>query len=359
MKSSASKTIRNIIKTWYRKNRRNLPWRETSDPYKIWVSEIILQQTRVSQGTGHYLKFVTRFPDLKTLAAATEEEVLKTWQGMGYYTRARNMHKTALLLTNAHGGAFPCTPEELAKLPGIGSYTAAAIASIAFQYPVATIDANSMRIIARLYGIHQDIRSAGIKKKTETLAMELLDRENPGEFNQALMDFGSLQCTPGIPDCGSCPLNHYCEAHLTGMVNKIPLLRQKKRLRHRYFHYLVITDGTSVWLHKRTENDIWHSLYEFPLAEMPSGKRPDAGSWFKTTGIPHIQPEKISETYRHTLSHQLIHARFYEVTVPCGQKPKGNDLIPVPVKSLGSYPLPVLIARYLADSGIAHYRQKG
>lgn len=333
-----------------------MPWRETSDPYKIWVSEIILQQTRVSQGISHYLKFVTRFPDLRTLASATEEEILKTWQGMGYYTRARYMHKTALLLTNDFGGTFPSTPKELAKLPGIGPYTAAAIASMAFQYPVATIDTNIMRIITRLFGIHQDIRSSVTKKKAEALAMELLDRENPGEFNQALMDFGSLQCTPGVPICGSCLLNQYCKAHLTGMVNKIPFSRQKKKLLHRYFHYLVLTDGTSLWLHKRTENDIWHSLYEFPLAEMPAGKRPDADSWYKATGIPNIQPEKISETYRHTLSHQLIHARFYEVNVPFGQKISVKDLLRVPVRSLGLYPMPVLITRYLQDSGIENYR---
>jgi len=359
MKNSNSIIISNIIKSWYRENKRNLPWRGSSDPYKIWVSEIILQQTRVSQGITHYLKFITRFPDLKTLALASEEDVLKTWQGMGYYTRARNMYKTALLLANDYGATFPGTPEELAKLPGIGHYTAAAIASIAFQYPVATIDANTMRIIARLYGIHQDIRSVNIKKKTENLAMELLDRDNPGEFNQAMMDFGSLQCTPGIPYCGSCPLNHHCMAHLSDMVSEIPLRLQKKKLRHRYFHYLVIRDETSVWLHKRTGNDIWHSLYEFPLLEMPPGKRPGADSWYKATGFSCIKPEKISETYVHTLSHQLIHARFYEVTIPAGQKPTVNELIRVPINSLGSYPLPMLIVRYLADSRIAYYQQKG
>lgn len=359
MKGSVSETIRSKIKAWYRKNRRDLPWRKTSDPYHIWVSEIILQQTRVSQGIGHYLKFVSRFPDLKTLAAATEEDVLKTWQGMGYYTRARNLYKTAVLITDSYNGIFPGTLEELVKLPGIGSYTAAAIASIAYRYPVPTIDANVIRIIARLYGMQQDIHSAGLKKKIETLTMELLDQENPGEFNQAMMDFGSLQCTPGVPGCSSCPLNQYCKAHLTGMEDKIPMRKEKKKLQHRYFHYLVLTDHGHVWLHKRTGNDIWHSLYEFPLAEMPAGKQPDAESWYKATGIPDIQPEKISKTYRHTLSHQMIHATFYQATIPPGHKQPGDEFVRVPVQSIGTYPLPVLIARYLADSGTADYRQKG
>lgn len=349
--------IRNTINIWYRSNRRILPWRDTSDPYKIWISEVILQQTRVAQGISYYLKFITRFPDLRTLASANEEEILNAWQGMGYYTRARNLHKAARILLNSYKGRFPETPEKLKELPGIGPYSSAAIASMAFQYPVAAIDANTIRIIARLYGIRRPLSQAKTKKRIEKLAADLLDTEKPGEFNQAIMDFGSLVCTPLNPDCSSCPLQKNCRAYSLGITEKIPTNTPKRSLRQRYFHYLVLTDGTFICLQKRKETDIWNSLYEFPLVELPPGKYPTKDDWHRVTGIPNIFPQKISEKYRHALSHQIIHATFYQAP-PINNHQTVDTMLFIPVLSLKKYPMPQLIRRYLTDSGMIPLEKK-
>lgn len=340
--------IREKIKAWYLSNRRSLPWRETRDPYRIWIAEVILQQTRVQQGREYYRRFVGRFPDLKSLAGAEETEVLKVWEGLGFYSRARNMHTAARQIYNNDKGNFPDTYTEILKLPGVGSYTAAAVASMAFAEPRAVLDGNVHRVLSRLFGIRESREQSPSTSRIFRKAEGLLDAADPGTHNQALMELGALVCTPRQPSCRSCPVRDHCVAYSRGLTAILPARPRKIKRAKRYFHYLVIRGANTVWLGQRRAKDIWQGLYEFPLFETPgpaSAKRL-AGSrpWSLFLG-PGKFPDRVSRTDTQVLSHQEIYASFYQVPDEGQKVPPGYTR--VAVEELNRYPVPKLIGRYL------------
>ncbi len=323
---------------WYLQNKRDLPWRKTTDPYRIWLSEIMLQQTRVAQGTPYFLKFTETFPTVHDMAASLEEHILKLWQGLGYYSRARNLHATAKQVAFDMGGSFPGSYAGLLKLKGVGEYTAAAIASISYGEPVPVVDGNVYRVLARYFGIETDISASGAKKQFTEVAASLLPKDDAATFNQAIMEFGALQCVPKSPDCGICIFNTECAAFLTGRVGQLPVKLKKTKVTNRFFNYLIVNDaaGNTV-VTKRTAKGIWHNLYEFPLIEAEnevlaedmmeiiksyfdktprsSGIPPGDGNAalpdmaFTPKSITLLHPERIL----HKLSHQHLSIRFWEV----------------------------------------------
>ena len=304
-----------IIK-WYLENKRDLPWRNTRDPYFIWLSEIILQQTRVEQGMKYYLAFEKRFPNVKSLASAKEDQVLKLWQGLGYYSRARNLHFAAKQIMNEFGGKFPTAYNDIRSLKGVGDYTAAAIASFAYDLPYAVVDGNVYRLLSRYFGIDTPIDSTAGKKQFSEIAQSLIDGNKPSVYNQAIMEFGSQQCKPGLPDCQSCPLVQSCVAFKTKTVADLPVKEKKTSTRNRFFHYLVIKEKDSFFIRKRKEKDIWQGLHDFPLIE--TSKRMKENNLFNSDVWKEQLPyqykiEKVSGEFKHILSHQLIHAKFYEI----------------------------------------------
>ena len=335
-----------IILHWYSENKRSLPWRTTIDPYKIWLSEIILQQTRVAQGVPYYLRFIENFPEIKDLAGASEEEVLKIWQGLGYYSRARNLHTTAKIIIDERQGKFPQNYEELLALPGIGDYTASAIASICFDKPEAVLDGNVYRVLARYFGVDIPINSTKGKKYFRSLAQELIDSDQIRDYNQAIMEFGAVQCTPANPDCNNCPLSTGCMAFTNNKVNELPVKNRKFRIRDRYFNYLVGVDSEKrTQLVQRKHDDIWKSLYEFPLLETTS--EVNIGEIYKHCNEL-LMVSEVEEVYEidygtsiHKLSHQRLHTRFWIV------KTNKNFLAGIPVEKLDQYPVPVPIAKFI------------
>ncbi|MDX5345754.1 MAG: A/G-specific adenine glycosylase [Hymenobacteraceae bacterium] len=342
---------------WYHQHKRSLPWRDTQDPYAIWLSEIILQQTRVAQGLPYYLRFIEAYPTVKAMAAATEEEVLRLWQGLGYYSRARNMHQTARYIANDLDGNFPDNYQTLLKLKGVGEYTAAAIASFAFKEKVAVVDGNVFRVLARVYGLQDDIATPAGKKVFQKLANELIPEDRPDEFNQAVMEFGAIQCTPALPDCLFCPLQQVCFAFNHGLVQELPVKSKAKKARTRYFHYFVYTLGNKLYLRKRGPNDIWQGLYDFALSSSEQKKLTFSEIVAETQATHEwIEPEQVKpplKTYKHILSHQRILADFYEIRLK-NELPEaflqetGLQLFaPEQVEQL---PKPVLISNYLKDA---------
>lgn len=306
-----------IVLNWYTTHKRELPWRDTTDPYLIWISEIILQQTRVAQGYEYFLRFVRHFPDVVTLASASEDEVMKCWQGLGYYSRARNLHAAA----RGMNGVFPNTYKEVRALKGVGDYTAAAICSIAYGLPYAVVDGNVYRVLARYYGIDTPIDATAGKKLFATLADEMLDKSHPATYNQAVMDFGALQCTPKSPDCRCCPLSDSCYALSKGSVAKLPVKSHKTKISNRYFNYLYARTGTCTFIYKRTGDDIWKNLFELPLIETESDKSeeeflssPTFCSLLADGELPVVR--SVLRNMKHVLSHQVIYANFYEVVLP-------------------------------------------
>jgi len=347
---------------WYKINKRNLPWRKTNDPYKIWLSEIILQQTRIDQGLKYYLDFVNNYPDIKLLAKASEEQVLKLWQGLGYYSRARNMHKTARDIVENHQGSFPVKYDDIINLKGIGEYTAAAIISFAYNQAYPVVDGNVMRFLSRIYGIKTPVNSTAGKKEIYSLALDLIDKDQPGEFNQAIMEFGALQCKPHNPDCKNCIFQLECTAYKEGSVANIPVKINTIKIRKRYFHYFLLLDGVEIFLNKRTSNDIWQNLYDFPHIEANrffsnNHIAEEIASQFK---IPKDQMQiiNISNEYKHILTHQRIYARFYVVEIldqVLFRKLKTlnrNQFICVGKETINDYPLPRLIDKYLIENQI-------
>jgi A/G-specific adenine glycosylase len=306
---------------WYEKHKRELPWRDTKDAYKIWISEIILQQTRVNQGLDYYYRFIERFPEVQSLAAATEDEVLKYWQGLGYYSRARNLHKAAQQVVSRFGGKFPDQYADVLSLSGVGDYTAAAICSFAYNLPFAVVDGNVFRVLSRLFGIDTPIDSGQGKKDFKLLAEELLDKKHPGQNNQAIMEFGALQCTPVSPACESCPLSTHCIALASGNVSTLPVKTQKVKTRARYFNYLFIKHKNNTYLQKRTGNDVWKNLYEFPLIEadrLLEEYEIFQHSYFTniTAGInTEISIRLLSAPLKHVLTHQQIYAQCFIVEI--------------------------------------------
>lgn len=344
--------IQDTLLKWFDANRRDLPWRHNPTPYEVWLSEVILQQTRVSQGMDYYLRFIERWPTVVDLAKASEEEVLKMWQGLGYYSRARNLHHCAQQVTSEYEGQFPSDYEKLKRLKGIGDYTAAAIASIAFNLPHAVVDGNVYRVLARLYDIDTPININEGQKLFAQLAEDLLNRKQPGLHNQALMEFGALHCTPKNPDCMLCPLQAQCLAFAHQTVMQRPVKLQKVKVTTRYFNYLVIKTNDCIYLHKRSDNDIWKNLYDFPCIESEQPMSVEeivASEQFKQ--IIENKPfiiVKASPVFIHKLTHRTILAQFIEIKLEKKLlRIETKDLFLTPETDLGTFPIPRLIDLYL------------
>jgi len=338
-----------IIK-WYRANKRDLPWRNTRDPYLIWISEVILQQTRVNQGYDYFMRFTNRFADVNSLANASEEEVLKIWQGLGYYSRARNLHAAAKDIMIRFNGIFPNDYKSIISLKGIGEYTAAAIVSIAYDLPYAVVDGNVFRVLSRIFAIDAPIDTGEGRKVFNLLAQELMDKGDPATFNQAIMEMGALQCISVNPDCSKCPVNSFCLAYGGHNVKKYPFKKGKTKTRNRYFNYFEIRNGTYTYIIKRTGKDIWRNLYEFPLIEtfhdLPIDellKNEDFLKWFGN-----IDNIYVTHTWRtkHVLSHQIIYANFYRIDI---KNPLWNidDFIKTDKEHLMHYPVSRLVNKYM------------
>lgn len=340
--------ISEILLDWYAREGRDLPWRRTRDAYRIWLSEVILQQTRVAQGTAYYHRFTERFPDVCALAAATEDEVLKVWQGLGYYSRARNLHAAAKHIASRFAGRFPQTYEEVRALPGVGDYTAAAICSAAYGMPCAAVDGNVYRVLARLFDLDTPTDTAAGRREFARLAQSLLDAARPGAFNQAVMDFGATVCTPLRPRCEACPLADRCLAFGAGTVAERPVRRGAVQVRDRWFHYLHIVCVGRVVLQRRGAGDIWQGLYQFPLIET------DAPADFAAVGATETFRAWVGETWTlrrsatlplHQLTHQRLHATVHLIEVP--QLTELSAASAVDAASLGDYAVPRLLERYL------------
>ncbi|MFM2207532.1 MAG: A/G-specific adenine glycosylase [Bacteroidota bacterium] len=338
---------------WYHANARDLPWRNTRNPFRIWLSEIILQQTRVEQGKPYYERFVAEFADISSLADSSEEKVLRLWQGLGYYSRARNLHKAARQVRDSHGGVFPKNYEDIRALSGVGDYTAAAIASFAFKLRYPVVDGNVYRFLSRLYGIDTPIDGTAGKKAFVALANELILDAPPDLFNQAVMEFGALQCVPVNPDCGACIFRTECAARKLKKVDSLPVKAKKQKVRDRYFHYLVIREGSNLYLRQRTSKDIWQHLWEFPMLESMRPWKPErllaaCRSEFSTD---RMEMKGTVHKARHLLSHQSLHATFYEFTVK-GKTAMPKDWKKVSLAKLEKYPMPRLIEKYLQQCGM-------
>lgn len=338
---------------WYKEHQRDLPWRGTQDPYRIWLSEIILQQTRVNQGLPYYLRFLEAFPTVTDLARANEQQVLRLWQGLGYYSRARNLHKCAKVIVDNYKSIFPDTYAELLKLPGIGEYTAAAIASFAFKEAVAVVDGNVFRVLSRLYGIETAINSPAGKKQFTELANSLIDKKLPHEFNQGMMEFGALHCTPKNPDCESCVFKKRCVANQQDLQDKLPVKIKPKKARNRYFNYFIIEYNHQVLMKKRTSGDIWQSLYDFLLVETPRAVTPKKlipGNEVLSDLFKNRKGEITGfKNYKHVLSHQIIHATFNHLVLKAKPKRIPTELEWVALKKLDTLPKPILINKFLID----------
>ena len=344
-----------LLLSWYNINHRDLPWRHTQDPYKIWVSEIIFQQTRIEQGRDYYLRFLDRFRFIDDLAAANEKDVLKLWQGLGYYSRARNLHHSAKEIVRRYKGKFPSNYEEIRNLKGIGDYTAAAIASIAYGLPCPVVDGNVLRFFSRYFGVPDPIDKATGKKAILHLARDRMGKTNPGKFNQAIMEFGALQCRAGSPNCGVCPFLITCFAYNHEKVTFLPVKSKSVQPRKRYFNFLVLIyrhpeKGTIVYLRKREENDIWKNLYDFPSIESSGPvsqiKLMKTKEWKNLVQLKNTMFPERSKVYQHILTHQLIYARFYVVHF---EKQPVNEYIPVEIKELDKFPVPKLIENFISS----------
>jgi A/G-specific adenine glycosylase len=340
-----------ILTIWYQQNKRDLPWRLNNDPYPVWVSEIILQQTRIDQGMTYFIRFINRFPNIESLANASEDEVLKIWQGLGYYSRARNMHHAARQIIEKYNSRFPDSYEEIRKLKGIGDYTAAAIASISFGSDNAVIDGNVYRVLSRIFGIATPIDSSKGKKELSALAHSLLDKQNPGQYNEALMDFGAMQCIPRNPNCHQCPFKNYCVALKKNQIDYFPVRSKKVKPKNRYFNYLYISYEIYFFLEQRKTKDIWHNLYQFPLIEtgepidetilISLPEFYDLFNGLKVT-VEHATPENI-----HLLTHQRLYIRFFQISLT--QSPNNSKWIMTSKGDLSKFPMPKPIDNYLSD----------
>ncbi len=328
-----------------------MPWRETKNPYHIWLSEIILQQTRIAQGLPYYLSFTQTFPTVFDLAAAKEEKVLKLWQGLGYYSRARNLHTTAKYVANELNGVFPDTYKELLQLKGVGDYTASAIASICYNEAVPVVDGNVYRVLSRYFGVETPINSTKGIREFKELAMQLIDPDEPATYNQAIMEFGALQCKPASPYCIVCPLNDSCESLKNGKVASLPVKLKKLKVKKRYFNYLIfsINDQQTI-IQQRKGKGIWQNLYEFPLIESDHEVNIDdieAHPVFKKLiGDQKYKVTLHKEEYIiHKLSHQHLYTRFY--VVKADKKPTVDGQQLIKTKAIHEYPVPILLGNFI------------
>ncbi len=341
--------LKELIRWNDQQNDRQMPWKGIRDPYKIWLSEIILQQTRVEQGMDYYNRFINRFPTIQDLAKATDNEVFKMWEGLGYYTRCRNLIKTAKSISIEGNGVFPQTREGLLSLKGVGGYTAAAIGSFAFGLPLAVVDGNVIRVLTRMFGINDPVDQANGKKKIELLAADLLDKHDPASFNQAIMDFGATVCKPKQPACSTCPMRKKCYAALHVAQDKFPVKAKKKKPTDRFLYYLLLEHEGSRLVKKRIENGIWKDLYEFILMEKDEPAQEKELVMLSFWGVDHRLAKKdivrLSDPLVHQLTHQRIHSRILHVNIQ-----KKIDLpgyvwkSPLQLKKLA---FPRLLTRYL------------
>ena len=340
-----------LLRSWYQENKRELPWRNASDPYVIWISEIILQQTRVAQGMDYFYRFMERFPDVASLAQADEDEVLKYWQGLGYYSRARNLHAAAKEIMQRFGGTFPSRYADVISLKGIGEYTAAAIVSFAWNQPYPVVDGNVFRVLSRLFAVDVPIDTSKGKKTFTELAGYLMDPQHAGEHNQAVMELGALQCVPQHPDCAVCPLNAHCTAYAAGRVADFPVKQHKMKTRTRYFHYFYIQYKGTTWITRRGKKDIWEGLYEFPLIET---ERPMDFAELQQTaafrrlfdGAGDLSVSVDLSDVKHVLSHQVLYAAFYRVEIAKENRAL-RGFLRIPVSDIDRYAVPRLIHLYL------------
>ncbi len=328
---------------WYKKNKRNLPWRNTVNPYYIWLSEVILQQTRVNQGLPYYNKFIIHFPTIQDLANAKEEIVLKLWQGLGYYNRAKNMHFTAKHISNNLNGKFPITYREIIQLKGVGEYTAAAISSFCFNENQAVVDGNVYRLLSRYYEITTPIDSSIGKKEFKKLANKLINKKKPGIYNQAVMEFGALQCKP-FPNCNTCPLKDSCISFSKKQVHSLPIKSKKLKQKIRFFNFIVITDCQSTYIEQRQKKDIWNQLYQFPNIETEN-EHESPPSFNKIFTLKNLEL-KSSIQVKHTLTHQILYCKFWHFFSK-EKLPKNNQFKKTSMTKLKSYPVPKVVENYI------------
>lgn len=333
-------------------NNRAMPWKGEPDPYRIWLSEIILQQTRVEQGWAYYERFITQFPTVHRLASADIQQVYKLWEGLGYYTRCKNLYETARKIVADHHGTFPSNYNEILQLKGVGPYTAAAIASFAFGLPYAVVDGNVQRIISRYFGINTPIDTADGKKLYAELAQSLLDTDDPGKYNQAIMDFGATVCKPQRPLCHECVQRQDCQAFQHGWVEELPVKEKTLVKKTRWFNYFVIELGDEIFIHQRNGRDIWTNLFEFILHESDNSLLMGEGVLQKQlkdwAGHEAFSIEDVSQPYRQQLTHQTIHGQFIQVRL--GKAPVNSiQSILIPRNELGKYAFPKMLNTYMQE----------
>ena len=340
---------------WHAKNPRQLPWEGgPRDPYHIWISEVIMQQTRIEQGASYYLRFVNRFPDVFQLAAASLDEVLRYWQGLGYYTRARNLHKAAKFIVTEHNGVFPNTYDQLIRLPGVGPYSASAIASFAYNLPYPVVDGNVKRVVARFEGIHESINLPSVHEMIRKHTVAYMRSVDPATFNQAIMNFGALICKPQNPLCDQCPLKSRCVAYISDLTSVIPVSNRKTPPTERHFHFLVLHYGKKILLQQRSGKDIWHSLYTPPVLETTNERKPISSRVRKQimelVGHDDFEFTISSDKMRQLLSHQIIHGKFHHVTLNYAPKTKLPGYTWVTKKEWENFGKPKMIVDYFRDS---------
>lgn len=344
--------FRRYLLSWSEDIERDLPWKETKNPYHIWLSEIILQQTRVAQGRPYYLKFINAFPSIEDLANASQDEVFSLWEGLGYYSRARNLHASAKKIVNDFDGVFPSNYEDILSLKGVGPYTAAAVASFAYNLPYPVVDGNVMRVLTRVFAIEEAIDSTKGRKRINALAEDLLHRKNPAAYNQAIMDFGALQCTPKNPKCDECPLAEICDSKGTELLHLLPYKAKKILKKTRYFHFLDVEDTHgNTQLERREEKDIWQGLFQFPMLERDDLEALSLDNIQNCLDIASdkFSLERISKVYKQTLSHQHIHAIFYKIRINASFFVDKEGIYLADRQNVSNFAFPKLIRSYIED----------
>ncbi|WP_421918193.1 A/G-specific adenine glycosylase [Marinifilum sp.] len=348
--------LNNQIINWYRNHKRDLPWRNTKNPYLIWISEIMLQQTRVVTATDYYNKFTSRFPTVMDLALADEQEVLNIWQGLGYYSRARNLHHAAKTIHTLYNGIFPKTYKEILSLKGIGTYTAAAISSFAYNLPYAAVDGNVYRVLARIFGVETPIDSSEGKKLFQKLAQETMGNASPEIYNQAIIEFGALQCTPKSPNCDTCPIHASCFAFKSNRVDQLPKKSKQINPKDRYFYYLFISCSGRFAIEKRESKDIWKNMFQYPLIEfdrlMTTDKIIQSKQWKDIFANKDLVIQSISDNIVHKLTHQNINTSFIHIEIDAEQIKRFESFSFIKKQDAENYPFPKLVANHIAKQVI-------
>lgn len=349
MKNNLHNKFSRLLLKWDKeKNVRVMPWKNETDPYKIWLSEIILQQTRVEQGLAYYKNFVETFPDINKLAKSKDGKIMKLWEGLGYYSRCRNLISTARQISNEKKGIFPQSYEEIILLKGVGPYTAAAISSFAFNLPHAVLDGNVFRVLARVFGIETAIDSTIGKKEFTQLADLVLDKKNPGKHNQAIMDFGAVVCKPMAPLCNECIFKNQCIAYQANRIKELPFKEKKLIIKNRHFNFLVLNYKTQVLINQRKNKDIWQNLYEFPMIETSMDiSKSMMSKTIIDSGIlcnEEFEIENISPIIKQQLTHQLINGRF--INIKLMKKSKQSEWKWVDIQKLNQFSFPKIIHKY-------------